>query len=283
MIKRFTILKSIDIVEFEAEKTWGYPKHKHNFFELTFILKGKGKHVFNDSDVTYEKGDVFFLTPKDEHEFLVEEPSKFGILKFTEQLFLENTSFNTDKDLKAQVEEIIFNASISDKSINAYKEDKKQLLYLYKMIKTELENPNLRSRNIILELFGALLLIISRNLISNVDYLSNPILSEKEKIENILGYIRLHLFDADKMKIKALADTFNMSANYISIYVKKQTGISIKDYIIKSKLKLAERLLKESNLNITQIAAKTGFVDVSHFSKIFKNKYGKRPSEYYKK
>ncbi|QTD38896.1 helix-turn-helix domain-containing protein [Polaribacter batillariae] len=283
-MKRFTILKSIDVIEFEAKQTWGYPKHKHNFYELTFILKGKGKHVFNDSAVAYKKGDVFFLTPKDEHEFLVKAPSKFGILKFTEQLFLEKTNFSIiNKELKAQLESIIFNSSISDKSIKAYQEDKKQLLYLYKMIKTELESPNLRSRNIILELFGALLLIVSRNLISNVDYVSNPILLEKEKIENILRYIRLHLFDADKVKIKALANTFNMSANYISIYVKKQTGISIKDYIIKSKLKLAERLLEESNLNITQIATKTGFVDVSHFSKIFKNKYGKSPSEYHKK
>ena len=95
MSKRFYITKNLDVLQFEAENEWGYPKHKHLFFELTFILKGKGKHNLNDSTIEYKEGDVFFLTPKDEHEFIVEEPTTFGIIKFTEQLFLEKATLSS--------------------------------------------------------------------------------------------------------------------------------------------------------------------------------------------
>ncbi|MGB1284872.1 MAG: AraC family ligand binding domain-containing protein, partial [Polaribacter sp.] len=95
MSQRFYITKNLDILEFEAQNEWGYPKHKHNFFELTYVLKGSGQHLLNESIINYKKGDLFFLTPKDEHEFIVDEPTIFGIIKFTEQLFLEKANLSS--------------------------------------------------------------------------------------------------------------------------------------------------------------------------------------------
>ena len=71
-----------------------------------------------------------------------------------------------------------------------------------------------------------------------------------------------------------------MSSNYVSIFIKKHAGISIKQYVIQTKITMAERLLKQTNLTISEIAKKTGFVDSSHFNKIFKKYSGINPSEY---
>lgn len=60
MSKRFFITKNLDVLQFKAENEWGYPRHKHNFFELTFVLKGNGQHLLNDSIIDYKEGDVFF-------------------------------------------------------------------------------------------------------------------------------------------------------------------------------------------------------------------------------
>ena len=60
MLQRFYITKNLDVFEFEAAKDWGYPRHKHNFFELTYILNGRGQHLLNDSVIDYKKGDLFF-------------------------------------------------------------------------------------------------------------------------------------------------------------------------------------------------------------------------------
>ena len=45
----------------------------------------------------------------------------------------------------------------------------------------------------------------------------------------------------------------------------------------------AERLLREGKANVTQIAYSVGFSDQTYFSTVFKQYYGKTPSEYAKK
>jgi len=280
MTKRFFITKDIDVFEFESVCEWGYPRHKHNFFELTFILKGSGQHILNESIIDYKAGDVFFLTPKDEHEFVVAAPTKFGILKFTEQLFLEKANLTSSTHWRKNLDTVIFYANIIPESIIAFDKDREQLFCLYGMIKNEIENRLVYGRNVLVELFGALLIIISRNLKSSLKDLPKTNVSEKEKIDSILTYVRQNILDKERIKIKAIADEFYMSPNYVSIFIKKHAGISIQQYVIQTKLKMAERLLKQTNLNISEIAEKIGFVDSSHFNKVFKKHNGVNPSEF---
>ncbi len=280
MAKRFFITKDIDVLEFESVCEWGYPKHKHNFYELTFIIKGSGQHILNESIIDYKEGDVFFLTPKDEHEFVVATPTKFGILKFTEHLFLEKANSSSSTHWRKNLDTVIFYANIIPESIIAYDKDREQLFGLYRMIKKEIENSLVYGRNVLIELFGALLIIISRNLKSSLKELPKTNVSEKEKIDSILTYVRQNFLDKERIKIKVIAEEFYMSPNYVSVFIKKHAGISIQQYVIQTKIKMAERLLKQTNLTISEIAEKTGFVDASHFNKIFKKYKGVNPSEF---
>ena len=280
MTKRFFTTKDLDVLEFESVNEWGYARHKHNFFELTFILKGNGQHILNESIINYKEGDVFFLTPKDEHEFVVTTPTTFGILKFTEQLFLEKANLTSSTHWRKNLDAVIFYANIIPESIIAFDKDREQLFCLYGIIKNEIENVLVYGRSVLIELFGALLIIISRNLKSSLKELPNSITSEKEKIDTILTYVRQNILNKERITIKAIADEFYMSPNYVSVFIKKHTGISIQQYVITTKIKMAERLLKQTNLNITEIAEKIGFVDSSHFNKIFKKYNGLNPSEF---
>lgn len=167
--------------------------------------------------------------------------------------------------------------------LNDFDKDREQLFCLYGMIKNEIENTLVYSRNVLIELFGALLIVVSRNLKSSLKELPNKNVTEKEKIDNILTYVRQDILDKERVKIKAIADEFHMSPNYVSIFIKKNAGISIQQYVIQLKLKMAERLLKQTNLTISEIAEKTGFVDSSHFNKIFKKHNGLNPSEFNRK
>ncbi len=283
MAQRFLISKDLDVLEFEAVNEWGYPRHKHNFFELTFVLKGSGQHVLNENIIDYKEGDVFFLTPKDEHEFVIATPTRFGIIKFTEQLFLEKANLSSSTYWRKNLETAIFHANIIPESIIAYNADRDQLFNLYKLIKHEIENGFVYNRNVLIELFGALLIIISRNLKSNLSELAIPIVSEKEKIDSILTYIRQNVLNKEKIRIKSIAKEFYMSPNYVSIFIKKHANISVQQYVIQIKIKMAERLLKQTNLTINEIAEKIGFVDSSHFNKIFKKYNGVNPSEFINK
>lgn len=278
--KRFFITKNLDVLQFEAENEWGYPRHKHNFFELTFVLKGSGQHLLNDSIIHYKEGDVFFLTPKDEHEFVVVEPSTFGIIKFTEQLFLEKANITSSTYWRKNLDTVILHSNVIPESIIAYDGDRKQLFHLYEMIKWEIENTLVYSRDVLLDLFGTLLIVVSRNLKSSSKVSYKTGVSDKERVDSILTYIRQNVLDKERIKVKLIAETFYMSPNYVSVFIKKHAGISIQQYVIQTKIKMAERLLKQTNLNISEIADKTGFLDSSHFNRIFKKYTGNNPSAF---
>ncbi|WP_159289443.1 AraC family transcriptional regulator [Tenacibaculum maritimum] len=181
---------------------------------------------------------------------------------------------------KKNLDTVILHTNNIPKSIITYDTDRLQLFYLYELIKNEIENSLMYSRDVLLNLFGTLLMLVSRNLKSNLLKIEKPYDSEKEKINSILTYIRQNVLNKELIKIKAIAEIFYMSPNYVSIFIKKHAGISIQQYVLKTKIEIATRLLKQTNLNISEIADKTGFSDSSHFNKTFKKYTGRNPSAF---
>ena len=64
--------------------------------------------------------------------------------------------------------------------------------------------------------------------------------------------------------------------------VKEISGQSLGDFIRDIRLNKAAYLLKHTDMNITEIIYETGFGSNSHFSKVFKNKFGVTPSDFAK-
>jgi transcriptional regulator GlxA family with amidase domain len=63
---------------------------------------------------------------------------------------------------------------------------------------------------------------------------------------------------------------------------KKHFNVSPGKWLLTRRLEYAALLLKNSDLNIAQIAFECGFEDVSHFSKAFKEKFGLSPINFRK-
>jgi YesN/AraC family two-component response regulator len=280
MAKRFYIYRDLEVLEFDAVNEWGYPRHKHHFFELTFVLKGSGYHVINESTIEYREGDLFFLTPKDEHEFVVDEASRFGIIKFTEQLFLEKASMTSGSYWRRNLETVIFHSNTLAESILHFEKDGATLFRLYALIRDEWQQGMTYNREVLMELFGALLVVLSRNLKHRIKVTDRVKVSDKERVNAILSHVRHHVLDKERIRIKTIAEEFSMSPNYVGIYIKKHLGISLQHYIMRYRLKMAEQLLRQSQLNISQIANKLGFVDAGHFHKTFKKYIGVNPGEF---
>lgn len=57
-------------------------------------------------------------------------------------------------------------------------------------------------------------------------------------------------------------------------------GISPKEYVQDCKMKYASRLLRETNMTVTQVAREMGFANPNHFSNAFFKVTGKRPSSF---
>jgi AraC family transcriptional regulator, L-rhamnose operon regulatory protein RhaS len=82
-MRRYILHTPFNIYHFKAKK-WGHPVHNHTYFEIIFIVTGKGTHHINGNSFNYSIGDVFLLGPEDFHFFEIKSETEFCFIRFNE-------------------------------------------------------------------------------------------------------------------------------------------------------------------------------------------------------
>lgn len=85
-----------------------------------------------------------------------------------------------------------------------------------------------------------------------------------------------------EISVTRLARQFNYNAVYLSRVFKEETGLSLQDYIIRVRIDRAKELLN-SGERVGDVAAKVGYENFPHFSRIFKKVVGVSPKQYQSK
>lgn len=105
--------------------------------------------------------------------------------------------------------------------------------------------------------------------------------SHKELVRDIDVYIRKHLGD-EELTVNELGNVFFMHPIYINRVFKKEKDISVSQYIMEERMKLAAELLKSGQLSMNAVAEHIGYKGYSNFSNAFRKYFGCSPSEYQK-
>ena len=92
-------------------------------------------------------------------------------------------------------------------------------------------------------------------------------------------YIREHYSDPD-LNLASIAAYNEISKNHLSFEFTRETGENISDFLTRTRIKEAEKLILETNLKIYEIAEKTGYQNVETFTRAFKRITGKSPSRF---
>lgn len=110
---------------------------------------------------------------------------------------------------------------------------------------------------------------------------SNKTMSKMDEqfLEKTKKIIEQHMADTD-FSVELFARKMGMSRVQLHRKLTSLTDNTASDLIRNIRLNKAAELLKEGNLNITQISYEVGISTISYFSKIFKDKYGVSPSEF---
>lgn len=97
-------------------------------------------------------------------------------------------------------------------------------------------------------------------------------------VRNAIAYMEEHY--AEKIYLNDVAEQIYVSQWHLSKLLNKELGQNFSEVLNGIRIKKAEELLKDPSLRIGDIAEEVGFLDVAHFSRIFKKITGVSANEY---
>lgn len=143
----------------------------------------------------------------------------------------------------------------------------------------EQDSPSPHSSDMLLSLLNVILISLIRQ---NAGETSVPASgsSENRIIARAQQYITDHI--TERLSVPVVAKNIGVSASYLTALFQKHLQIAPGEYLRRVKLQKSKQLIREGNLNFTQIAEALEYSTVHHFSRQFKEKFGITPSQYAK-
>ena len=97
-------------------------------------------------------------------------------------------------------------------------------------------------------------------------------------VKKAIAYIQLKY--SEQIKIEKIAFACGLNRSYLTRLFKDATGYSLQEYLLIYRMKMASKLLLDTEMSIQDIANAVGYSDTFTFSKAFKRQTGLSPSEY---
>ncbi|WP_042166141.1 helix-turn-helix domain-containing protein [Paenibacillus gorillae] len=186
-------------------------------------------------------------------------------------------------EAEAYIERRIHSGELTPESLNPFLQDVQQTVYYVLQVKgiqahqlfgdrhsMELSARATRSAT------DALLWL--KHLISTSMTFAADVEHSPNVVDKAIAYIHQHL--SDVISREEIASHVFLNPDYLTRLFKKQTGLSISEYVLKHRLNIAAELLGSTDMSISAIASKIGYGNFSHFSRMFKKYMNMNPLEY---
>lgn len=249
-------------------------EHQHSFFEMAYILEGKGEFSVHDwnsetEHYSYETNDLFLIPPDTPHVFTIHTHSRYLFIRFTPNYATDYISSPIEKSLEIQ----------SKFRIELPSPEAKTVSQLMQMISYEITTQRKLSETLLQHYVNCIILICSRNL---SDAAPDPDKTYHDKALYMLQYIQQHIHQPELLKLDTLAEKFHLSPTYAGRFFKRNFGEDFTQYVAKIKLRKVEYMLTHTHLSIKEIAAQTGYTDSSYLNRIFIRQHGMTPLQFRK-
>ncbi|MBR5782629.1 MAG: helix-turn-helix domain-containing protein [Clostridia bacterium] len=231
--------------------------HWHDCFEFDIVQQGSGAMFCNGVEFPIMRGMVCFMSPMDFHEY-----------RHCEQMNLINIQFKE--------------GSISPELLNQFMMQHTQVIYV--------DEPTLANIESLCQLLGTLkgtrqAKDYDRKILECliIMFLNNCKPSStshygSSNIQHAVMYLNSHFRENPPMA--KVAQMYSYDPNYFCRLFKKSVGVSYKDYVRKLKLNYGMKLVRFTDLSITEIASNCGYETQTHFNREFKAYYHAAPSTF---
>lgn len=241
-------LKLIYYRYYNSEKAKEIPESKIPFYDMTVVFGGSLYYEINGEKVTVNENECIFIPPDSSRKrYGGNAPSEYASFNFT-----------TDEALKLPL--VVKNCSGSEI---------RHIVFACNRFKNPYELKALGvMQPLAAALIGALVFAESRGKYSEI---TSGILSFVQKNYSL------------NLSLGEICNEIGYSPTYAESVFKKDTGRSVIDCLIETRISKAKELLIENIAPVTEIAEKTGFNDYNYFSRLFKKRTGFSPLRFRQK
>lgn len=243
---------------------WRDSRHSHEFLEIILIGDGMGIVEIEDSTFHVKKNEIIIYNANVEHfeHSSPEEPMEAVFIAF-DKIQLKDLPPNC---ILPQGANCIFNA---DSSAPVLKR-------LFDLIRDELTGKEEFYAEVVKDASRTILMYIFRIINRTLNSVN---LSNKDNILNVvIPYIDKNFLNS--ISLSDIASECFVDKYYLSHMFTETFGMSVGQYIRAKRVELAQKLIRETNLPISDIAGQCGFADRTCFDRQFKKITGTTPMQY---
>ena len=276
-----TINRIISVHYFQYMSDFSFPGESHDFWELVCVDRGEIDALAGDRRLTLKKGNILFHKPNEFHNVLTNgkvSPSLVvigfechspAIKSFEDQLMSVQ---DTEKELLAQISVEARN-TFSGRLDDPYQEE---LIF-------NSEPLTFGSAQLISHYLEQLMIHLYRRYFSySLPVRSSRFLAEassgNDTYNRIVRYMEEHL--GERMTIDRICRDNLVGRSQLQKLFRDTKGCGVIEFFSMMKIDTAKQMIRDNQLNFTQIADRLGYNSIHYFSRQFKQITTMTPSEY---
>lgn len=271
----FPNIATVGLYAWYTTLTGDFKQHSHSFSETVIILNGTGVHLVGDHEYMLSRGDTFAIKGSTSHGFKDTQNMEFLNLIYDPHIFLQKSNelqsipgfipfFLTEPEarhfghytsmLKLDEEALSYVRMMGDFIVNQFKDRE-----------------------------AAQQAVIKINFLALISYIATKYDNASSGAEHIyyigsaIDYMEKNM--EDPIMLEDIATEVHISARQLSRIFIKYLEVSPMIYLRNMRLKSALTMLSQSEASVAEVSRKCGFVDPAYFSRVFRETYGKSPSQ----
>ena len=244
-------------------KQKGYDKqynlwHRQGSHMLLFVHNGSGSLVCSEKIYSFNATSLFLVSAGKYHYTLPDKP----------EVYERSKLFFDDEELNYVLPFLNTGTASSSLVFSQMPQDKTEEINKIFFELSKNTEPALIFSN-----FLKLLYLLEK-------YKADASAVDSDIVKMAVEYINENI--KEEISVDKICDSIHISKYHLSRKFKEKLGITIMQYILKTRLALAKSLLRATNKSISQISEDCGFSSISYFCRIFKEDTKMTPLKYKK-
>ncbi|MDD6050065.1 MAG: AraC family transcriptional regulator [Clostridiales bacterium] len=249
----------VSVGYFDCKPSYGLHRNVFSSYLLLVMMTGSLSYQTRTSRGVARAGQVLLLDCNAPHSYAAQGKCSFTFVHFAGA---------QSKDLYEEIERTVGNL-ITMSNPNDLHEA------IGEMLQAMNETHHLDAGEASSLIYSMLMKLLSLSGLSGAGESGNPV------VDRAIAYIQSHL--ADHLSVEDIAASAGYSSGYFSHMFAEETGLSPYQFVVKSRVEQAQKLLKTTRLPVQEIAFQCGFNSAANFCYTFRKLTGVSTLEYRKR